>query len=129
MTERIHITAGRTAFRALLIAVVLTASVAGTVGMAAAEPIDGKGDDVLVGLSGSGSHVAAVGIDGARNDVIDGKGNDVITERFPINNVTFFSTGMIPEQAPSNPIGFADDLTTSDVASMALAWSQDMDPY
>jgi hypothetical protein len=40
-----HITAGRTAIRLLLVAAVLTAGIVGTVGTAAAEPMDGKGDD------------------------------------------------------------------------------------
>lgn len=127
MTEHIHITAGRTALRTLLIAVVLTASVAGTVGMAAAEPIDGKGNDVLTARF-TDSSVVADGIGWTGTKAIDGKGNDVIIERFPINNVTFFSAGMVVEQGSSNA-GFVDGLSVSDLASVVLAWSQDMDPY
>jgi hypothetical protein len=86
-----HITAGRTATRVLLVAVLLTAAVAGTSGMAAAEPMDGKGDDPFPPMLSS----------------LDGKGNDVYpppsqnslawmgdaTEisAFPINNVTAFT--------------------------------------
>jgi len=73
-----HITAGRTVLKALLVAVVVTAGVAGTVGTAAAEPMDGKGDDPYPDLYAS--------LDGKGNDVypppgvyasLDGKGNDV----------------------------------------------------
>jgi len=56
-----HITAGRTAIRALLVAVVLTAGIAGAVGTVAAEPMDGKGDDpyppALYSLDGKGNDV------------------------------------------------------------------------
>jgi len=76
MTALNHITAGRTAIRVLLVAVVLTAATAGTVGTAAAEPMDGKGDDPFP--------PALYALDGKGNDPfppalysLDGKGNDV----------------------------------------------------
>ena len=104
-----HITAGRTAIRVLLIAVVLTAGVAGTSGMAAAEPMDGKGDDpyppTLYSLDGKGNDVypppgVYASLDGKGNDVptlppslysLDGTGNDATINAFPINNVTVFA--------------------------------------
>jgi hypothetical protein len=104
-----HITAGHTAIRALLIAVVLTAGVAGTCGMAAAEPMDGKGDDpyppTLYSLDGKGNDVypppgVYASLDGKGNDVptlppslysLDGTGNDATINAFPINNVTVFA--------------------------------------
>lgn len=46
MTKHTHITAGRTAFRILLVAALLTTAVVGTTGTAAAAPLDGKGNDV-----------------------------------------------------------------------------------
>jgi hypothetical protein len=46
MTDRPHITAARTAFGVLLVAALLTIAAVGTAGTAAAEPIDGKGNDV-----------------------------------------------------------------------------------
>ncbi|WP_318568723.1 hypothetical protein [Salinigranum marinum] len=79
MTALTHTTAGRTALRTLLVAVVLTAGIAGTVGTVAAEPIDGMGDDP------HGDDLFA-SLDGKGNDVypppgvyasLDGKGNDV----------------------------------------------------
>ena len=107
-----HITAGRTAIRALLVAVLLTAGIVGTAGTAAAEPMDGKGDDpfppTLYSLDGKGNDVLYESLDGKGTDVLteslDGKGNDVyppparhslgwiggdtVTSAFPINNVT-----------------------------------------
>ena len=108
MKSLTHITVGRTAIRALLIAVVLTAGIAGSFGMAAAEPMDRMGDDpypgVYASLDGKGNDVLYESLDGKGNDVLyeslDGKGNDVVTESlggagddtvtfaFPINNVT-----------------------------------------
>ena len=85
-----HITAGRTAVKALLVTVVVMAGIAGTVGTAAAEPIDGKGDDPYP------SDIYA-SLDGKGNDVypppgvyasLDGKGDGAVTPAFPINNVT-----------------------------------------
>jgi hypothetical protein len=69
-----HITAGRTVIKALLVTVVVTVGVAGTVGTAAAEPIDGKGNDVYPppGVYAS----------------LDGKGDGAVTSAFPSNNVT-----------------------------------------
>jgi len=46
MTDLPHITAGPTAFRVLLVAALRTTAAVGTAGTAAAEPIDGKGNDV-----------------------------------------------------------------------------------
>jgi hypothetical protein len=46
MAKPTHITAGRTAFRILLIAALLTTAVVGTTSTAAAAPLDGKGNDV-----------------------------------------------------------------------------------
>jgi hypothetical protein len=91
MTAPNHVTAGRTASRVLLVAVVLAAAIAGTVGTAAAEPMDGKGDDpfppALYSLDGKGNDVylpPLYSLDGKGNDVyppplysLDGKGNDV----------------------------------------------------
>jgi hypothetical protein len=100
-----HITAGRTGIRALLVAVVLTAGIAGTGGMAAAEPMDGKGDDpfppALYALDGKGNDPfppALYSLDGKGNDVyppptqhsLDWIGGDAVTAAFPINNVTVF---------------------------------------
>jgi hypothetical protein len=45
MVKLTHITAGRTAFRILLVAALLTTAVVGTTGTAAAS-LDGKGNDV-----------------------------------------------------------------------------------
>jgi hypothetical protein len=101
-----HITAGRTAIRALLVAVVLTAGVAGTVGTAAAEPMDGKGDDrfppSLYSLDGKGNDPlpsAPYSLDGKGNDVypppaqhsLGWIGGDTVVSAFPINNVTVFT--------------------------------------
>jgi hypothetical protein len=79
MTALNHATAGRTALRTLLVAVVLTAGVAGTVGTVAAEPIAGvgdglQGDDLLASLDGKGNDVyPPPGV----YATLDGKGNDV----------------------------------------------------
>ncbi|SEP32079.1 hypothetical protein SAMN04487948_1502 [Halogranum amylolyticum] len=116
-----HITAGRTAIRALLIAVVLTAGIAGTSGTAAADPMDGKGNDpfppTLYSLDGKGNDPyppTLYSLDGKGNDPcppalysLDGKGNDVyplpaqhslgwigvdaVAPAFPINDVTVFT--------------------------------------
>ncbi len=105
-----HITAGRTVIRALLVAAVLTAGIAGTVGPVAAEPMDGKGDDpyppsLYASLDGKGNDpypAALYSLDGKGNDpfppslyelrvaagVIDELGNDGVTYAFPIDNVT-----------------------------------------
>jgi len=61
MTGR-NVTTGRTAIRTLLAAVVLTAGLVGTAGTAAAEPMDGKGDDpyppsTFASLDGKGNDV------------------------------------------------------------------------
>ena len=90
-----HITAGRTATRVLLIAVVLTAAVAGTSGMAAAEPMDGKGDDPFPPMLSS--------LDGKGNDVypppsqnsLDWMGVDAAASAFPINDVTVFTAAYV----------------------------------
>jgi hypothetical protein len=109
-----HITAGRTVLKALLVAVVVTAGVAGTVGTAAAEPMDGKGDDpypddLYASLDGKGNDVypppgVYASLDGKGNDpfppslyesravgVVDGTGNDDATSAFPIDDVTVFA--------------------------------------
>jgi hypothetical protein len=88
-----HITAGRTAIRALIITVVLTAGIVGTSGLAAAEPIDGKGNDVLYeSLDGKGNDVLYESLDGKGNDVVTESlgwpGDDTVTAAFPIDNVT-----------------------------------------
>ena len=92
-----HITAGRTAIRALLIAVVLTAGIVGTSGMTAATPLDGKGNDVYppphqYSLDGKGNDVLYESLDGKGNDVLTeslgGVGDDAVTFAFPIDNVT-----------------------------------------
>jgi len=96
-----HITAGRTAIRLLLIAAVLTAGIVGTAGMAAAEPMDGKGDDpypddLYTSLDGKGNDVLYESLDGKGNDVypppaqhsLGWIGGDAVTSAFPINNVT-----------------------------------------
>jgi hypothetical protein len=86
-----HITAGRTATRLLLVAVVLTAAVAGTSGMAAAEPMDGKGDDpfppTLYSLDGKGNDVYPP----PSQNSLDWMGVDAAISAFPINNVTVFT--------------------------------------
>lgn len=101
-----HITAGRTAIRALLIAVVLTAGIAGTSGTAVAEPMDGKGDDpfppTLYSLDGKGNDPfppALYSLDGTGNDVYPPPaqhspgwiGGDAVASAFPIDNVTVFT--------------------------------------
>ncbi|WP_152040268.1 hypothetical protein [Salinigranum salinum] len=95
--KAIDITVGRTVIKALLIAAVLTAGVVGGVGTAAAEPMDGKGNDpyppdLYASLDGKGNDVPTpppslyASLDGKGNDVypppgvyasLDGKGNDV----------------------------------------------------
>lgn len=102
-----HITAGRTAIRTLVVAVVLTAAIAGTGGTAAAEPIDGKGNDVLTGV-----------------------GNDVLTYAFPIDNVTFvgYQTSSIEQLSPDS-LSLPGAHSGLDDVFVALIWSQDMDPY
>jgi hypothetical protein len=91
--KTINITVGRTAVRTLLVAVVVAAGIFGGVGMAAAEPMDGMGDDPYPGdlyasLDGKGSDVyPPPGVYAS----LDGKGNDVLTTAFPIDNVTVFS--------------------------------------
>ncbi|WP_136588639.1 hypothetical protein [Salinigranum halophilum] len=107
----IDITVGRTAVKALLVAVVVAAGVFGGVGTAAAEPMDGKGDDpfppsLYASLDGKGNDVPTLppslyaSLDGKGNDVytppgvyasLDGKGNDILTTAFPIDNVTVLS--------------------------------------
>ena len=86
-----HITAGRIATRLLLVAVLLTAAVAGTSGMAAAEPMDGKGDDpfppTLYSLDGKGNDVYPP----PSQNSLDWMGVDAATSAFPINNVTVFT--------------------------------------
>ena len=96
-----HITAGRTAIRLLLIAAVLTATVAGTVGTTAAEPMDGRGDDpypddLYASLDGKGNDVLYEAMDGKGNDVyppptqhsLGWTGGDTMTAAFPIDNFT-----------------------------------------
>ena len=68
-----HITAGRTAIRLLLVAAVLTAGIVGTVGTAAAEPMDGKGNDVYPPP--------------VRHS-LGWIGDETVTAAFPIDNVT-----------------------------------------
>jgi len=83
-----HITAGRTAIRALLVAVVLTTAVAGSVGVAAAEPMDGKGNDpfppALYSLDGKGNDVYPPPAQHSFGWIGDG----TVTSAFPIDNVT-----------------------------------------
>jgi hypothetical protein len=96
-----HITAGRTAIRALLVAVVLTAGIAGTAGTAAAEPMDGKGNDVptlppsLYSFDGTGNDVLYESLDGKGNDVVtESLGwleGDTVTASFPVDDVTVFA--------------------------------------
>jgi hypothetical protein len=95
--KTLDITVGRTSIRALLVAAVLTAGIVGGVGTAAAEPIDGKGDDpspddLYMSLDGEGNDPLPTdlyaSLDGKGNDVRDGEGTDVLTTAFPIDNVT-----------------------------------------
>lgn len=101
MKAQTHITAGRTAIRLLLIAAVLTATVAGIGGAAAAEPMDGMGDDPYpddryLSLDGKGNDVLYEAMDGKGNDVyppptqhsLSWIGGDTVTAAFPIDNVT-----------------------------------------
>jgi hypothetical protein len=96
-----HITAGRTAIRALLVAVVLTAGIVGTAGTAVAEPMDGMGDDpypddLYTSLDGKGNDVLYESLDGKGNDVyppparhsLGWIGDGAVTSAFPIDNVT-----------------------------------------
>ena len=93
-----HITVGRTGARLLLIAVVLTAGIAGSIGTVAATPMDGKGNDVYpppgvyASLDGKGNDVLYESLDGKGNDVLTeslgGAGDDTVTHAFPIDNVT-----------------------------------------
>jgi hypothetical protein len=89
MTALNHITAGRTAIRVLLVAVVLAGAIAGTVGTAAAEPMDGKGDDpyppALYSLDGKGNDVyppPSVYASRETAEVVDRTTNDVVTYDF-----------------------------------------------
>ena len=83
-----HITVGRTAIRALLIVAVLMVGIVGTSGMAAATPLDGKGNDVY-------PPPHQYSLDGKGNDVLTesfgGVGDDAVTFAFPIDNVTLIS--------------------------------------
>ena len=87
-------TVGRTAVGTLLVAVVVAAGVLGGVGTAAAEPMDGKGNDVPT-LPPS----LYASLDGKGNDVYpppsryssDGRGNVAVTVAFPTDEVTRFS--------------------------------------
>jgi hypothetical protein len=110
-----HITAGRTALRTLLVAVVVTAAVVATGGTAAADVIDGKG-----------------------NDVIDGKGNDPMVyallddgvTAFPIDNVTAVGSQTVSVERLSAALpALSDALLVVASASTAPVPSQDMDPY
>jgi hypothetical protein len=91
MNALTHITIGRTATRLILVAVLLTAAVAGTSGMAAAEPMDGKGNDpfppMLASLDGKGNDVYPPP---SRNS-LDWTGGDAAISAFPIDNVTVFT--------------------------------------
>jgi hypothetical protein len=106
----INITVGRTAVKTLLVAVVVAAGIFGGVGTAAAEPMDGRGDDpyppsLYASLDGKGNDVPTLppslytSLDGKGNDVypppsqysFDGLGNDAVTFAFPIDNVTVFA--------------------------------------
>jgi len=92
MKAPIHITAGRTAIRLLLVATVLTVGIVGTAGTAAAEPMDGMGDDpypddLYESLDGKGNDVYPPP---ARHS-LGWIGNDAVTAAFPIDNVTVFS--------------------------------------
>ena len=78
-----HITVGRTAITALLVAVLVTAGIVGGVGTAAAEPMDGKGNDVPT--------IPLTLYESLVDGVVDGIGNDATIDAFPINNVTDFS--------------------------------------
>lgn len=74
------ITIGRIALALLMVVGLTTAT-----GIGAAEPIDGKGNDVLTSLDGKGNDVFAV---------LDGTGDDslhTVFAAFPINNVTVVS--------------------------------------
>lgn len=77
MKELTYVTAGRTVIKALLVAAVLTAVIVGGVGTTAAEPLDGKGNDVPTLPPSLYS--------------LDGTGNDATINAFPINNVTVFA--------------------------------------
>ena len=83
-----HITAGRTAIRALLIVAVLTAGIVGTSGLGAAEPMDGKGNDpfppALYSLDGKGNDVYPPPAQHSFGWIGDG----TVTSAFPIDNVT-----------------------------------------
>lgn len=78
-----HTSVGRTAIRTLLIAVVVTAAIVGGVGTAAAEPMDGKGNDVPT--------IPPTLYESRMNGVIGGTGNDATIDAFPIDTVTVFS--------------------------------------
>ena len=95
-----HITVGRTAIRALLIVVVLTGGIAGSVGTVAATPMDGKGNDVYpppgvyASLDGKGNDVPTLPptlYESRMVGVTEGTGNDATIHAFPINNVTVFT--------------------------------------
>lgn len=106
----LNITVGRTAVRTLLVAVVVVAGIVGGVGTAAAEPMDGKGDDpfppsLYASLDGKGNDVypppgVYASLDGKGNDVptlppslysLNGIGNGATIDAFPIDNVTVFT--------------------------------------
>jgi hypothetical protein len=89
MTAPNHVTAGRTASRVLLVAVVLAAAIAGTVGTAAAEPMDGKGNDpyppALYSLDGKGNDVyPPPGVYASREtaEVVGSTTNGVVADDF-----------------------------------------------
>ena len=80
MADHTHITAGRTALRVLLAAVVVAAGIAGTVGTAV-ESLDGKGNDSFPPSLYESRMVGP----------FDRTGYDATIHAFPINNVTVYS--------------------------------------
>lgn len=104
MTEP-NITTKRTGIRTLLVAVVVTAAIVGTVGTASV--IDGKGNDVLTGSR-----------------------SDAGIYAFPINNVTVLSYQTTAvESSSSASQSVSDASAVLDDAYAAVVWPQNMDPY
>ena len=108
--DALDITVGRTAVGTLLVVVVVAAGVLGGVGTAAAEPMDGRGDDPFpprpyASLDGKGNDVPTLpprpyaSLDGKGNDVypppsrysFDRRGNDAVAVAFPTDDVALFS--------------------------------------
>jgi hypothetical protein len=93
-----HVTAGRTAIRALLIAVMSADGLAGTVGTAAVERTDGKANepypaDLYASLDGKGNdvHPPRSIYQSRTAGIIDGTGNDATINAFSVDNVTAFA--------------------------------------